>query len=314
MARQLRLDQVALRAIGALSDAAVPHALIKGVTTATWLYDPPRDYRDVDLLVPASRLGEAVNALVSNGVVVPVHGAPGEEAPHSLVLTTPRGAEVDLHVGLPALPPVGRSDRLWEVLASHISSFEVGGRLVPALDVPARCVVLALHAVASGHLSAQVREDFRRAREVVTPGEWGSALALASELGVTDYVTGAILVTDGVTAGGLEASVSLQIEGASPSAIQLERVLRLSPPAAFRMVAAELFPSRLMISRMFPDGAGRRASYLRGSLRRLRFLAARLPGAVREVRRARSSARSGDRRPGSVSGNGPNDPFASAGH
>ena len=60
IAHQIRLDLLAVAASAALAADGVPNALLKGPTTARWLYDPPRPYRDVDLLVPCSQLDRAV--------------------------------------------------------------------------------------------------------------------------------------------------------------------------------------------------------------------------------------------------------------
>lgn len=290
--RQLRLDHLAIVASGALSRDRVPHALIKGATTSQWLYDPPRDYRDVDMLVPASRLDAAVALLVDAGVVTPVHGRLGEEGGHSLVLVSAMGAELDLHVALPSLTPEPGSDALWEALEPHVQPFDIDGRAVPALDLTARCVVLALHVVASGQHSAQVREDFRRARQAVGAGGWAAAHDLAVRLGVSAHFDGAEALVDGLPLDAVPAEVRLRLSGGSASAIQIARLRTLPlhrvPGALWR----EAFPSRAFLARMFPAVASGDMSVTKARAVRLARLLRSVPHALAEVR----SARGGERR------------------
>lgn len=288
--RQLRLDHLAITASAVLAERHVPHALIKGATTSHWLYDPPRDYRDVDLLVPGSRLDAAVSALVEGGVASPAHGRLGEEGDHSLVLVSTIGAELDLHVALPSLTPEPGSDALWAALEAHLEPFDLDGRRLPALDVVARSVVLALHVVASGQHSEQVREDFRRARRVVSTDDWAAARHLASTLGVVMHFEAAEALVDGVALRAIPPEVRLRLSGGSASAIQLARLgalpLRRLPGAVWR----EAFPSRTFLTRMFPDVDAGRMSLSRARAVRLMGLIRSLPGALTELRRARRSS------------------------
>ncbi|MHA3704649.1 nucleotidyltransferase family protein, partial [Jatrophihabitans sp. YIM 134969] len=170
-AQQLRLDLLAVEASRVLSRADVPHALLKGPTTALWLYDEPRAYRDVDLLVPTSRAVRAAAVLADAGVAHPAAGRWGEEAEHSRLLVSPHGDELDLHVALPGTAPDG--DRLWTALAPHVVPFPVPDTgVVPALDTPARVLVLALHALAAGPHETTPADDLRRARAQAPASDW----------------------------------------------------------------------------------------------------------------------------------------------
>lgn len=288
---QLRLDHLAHQVSEALSRSGIPHALIKGPTTSLWLYDPPRPYKDVDLLVPASRLQDAARCLAGAGIVAAGSARPGEEAPHSLVLRTDRGAEVDLHFGLPSVPAAGDGDALWDALASHVEAFELSGRTLPALGPTARGLVLAVHAVNSGRRSERPLEDLRRARAALGAAGWTDVVTLARTIGVEDHLRVAEMLAQGHDTSSTRADVLLYVNGASGSAIQLERLLNLSVGRAARDLFSELFPSREMVSRMFPDLASRRAPYLRGCLRRWALLGRGLPRAVREVHAARRRSR-----------------------
>ena len=70
-----------------------------------WLYDPPRPYRYVDLLVPATRLRESVAVIERVGLAAASAGRVGEEAAHSLVMISRDSFELDLHLTLPMLAP-----------------------------------------------------------------------------------------------------------------------------------------------------------------------------------------------------------------
>src|ERR1700749_375013 len=106
-ANRLRLDLLSVQACDALAVAGIPHVLLKGPSTALWLYDPPRSYNDVDLMVPLSRVIEAAHALEAAGVASASAGRVGEEAEHSYLLISPEGFEVDVHISLPTVHPDG---------------------------------------------------------------------------------------------------------------------------------------------------------------------------------------------------------------
>ena len=294
LVRQLRLDHLAVTASRTLTAAGIPHALIKGPTTALWLYDPPREYRDVDLLLPLSQVGPAVKALVVDGVAEPGHAALGELAAHSLVVLAPGGAEIDVHVSLPGMrTPVG--DGLWQALAPRVRPFGLGGHEVPALDPVGRCLVIALHAVMSGGHDPQPLEDMRRARNALTDGQWPGVEELAVTLGVRAQLEAAVAVLEQRSVTGMPADVTLLVTGATGSAIQLERLSHVPISVAARTLARELFPTQAFVSRQFPDLAGKRAGYVRGWWRRVNRLCRNLPAAVGQVRRARRNARIGVR-------------------
>ena len=288
VAQQIRLDLLAVHASRVLDAADIPHALIKGPTTARWLYDPPRDYRDVDLLVPRSRAADAVRALHAADVAHPTAGSLGEEASHSQLLLSPTGIELDLHVTLPSLPlpPANDPDRLWTALADHLVPFDIDATDIPALDTPARYLVLALHALASPD-SEQVREDLRRASERLTPEERTRAESLANNLGLARHLQGALtLIGRGAVPALLPADVRLRLAGASSSAIQLERLsrepLRTLPGALWR----EAFPSPGFMRRANPGLPKTRRGLARAYARRLSGIARGLPRAVAEWRNA----------------------------
>lgn len=186
VALQMKLDRIAVQVSRALAADGIPHALIKGVTTARWLYDPPRRYNDVDVLVPASTVNDAARCLVAAGVARIARDRLGHAAGHSWVLLTPDKFEVDLHVTLPGLnTPVGRRrDRVWDALSRQLSWMDLDGTQVPVLSIPGRYVVLAMHLAASGPHNERVRIDFDMARRRVTTADKSTARMIAIEAGI----------------------------------------------------------------------------------------------------------------------------------
>lgn len=199
VASQLRLDALASSASGALSDAGIPHLLLKGPTTAVWLYDPPRRYADVDILIPRSLLKQATSCLAAAGVASPGFGRYGEGSLHSWTLRAlGANTELDLHVSLPSVPVDSDDpDQLWKKLSPHIEEFEIAGMssTVPALDVPGRCLVLALHCFRDGG-RGHALADLRLARQLATPEEWQAAGELARDLGVLSSFTAGLVFAE----------------------------------------------------------------------------------------------------------------------
>jgi hypothetical protein len=172
-ANNLRLDRLALDASRCLTAASIPHALIKGPTTSLWLYDPPRAYADVDLLVPETRLFDAVDALARAGVARGRAGGSLQEMGHSIELRDAAGYEVDLHRSLPSLPVDG--DTVWAVLSPHIVEFDLGSGCVPALDEVGRCLTVAFHALSGGGDLSRRWDDLKLAYARVDPRSWDEA-------------------------------------------------------------------------------------------------------------------------------------------
>src|SRR2546423_854023 len=113
----LRVDEVAAEVIGALREAGVPSILMKGASTAAWLYGDgsPRAYVDCDLLVAPADHAAAEATLSELGFEVGVadRDTPGWRLPSHEWF---RGQEiVDLHrtlIGAEASPA-----RAWAVLS-----------------------------------------------------------------------------------------------------------------------------------------------------------------------------------------------------
>lgn len=279
--QRLRLDLLAVAVSAQLARRDIPHALLKGPSTANWLYQPPRDYMDVDVLVPSSRVAATVAALTDAGIATASAGALGEEAPHSLLMVSSGGFEVDVHVSLPSVPPDG--DRVWDVLAPHVEPLDLGVGTVPALDTTGRCLVLALHALNSG--TDKTIQDLRRALAVADEGEWEAAAGLAGRLGVSDLFEAGLGTVD-PSRRALSPRAYLFATGAPSAALGLQR-LRDAPRRKLpRLIAREVLPSRGFMVKAYPGVTGRRFGLSRAHVLRWGGLLRALPAALRAIRAA----------------------------
>ncbi|MHB8342177.1 MAG: nucleotidyltransferase family protein [Mycobacteriales bacterium] len=283
LARQIRLDILAVQVSQALTGAGVRHALIKGPTTASWLYDPPRPYRDVDILIAWTDARTAVRALRRLGL----HTVDGwlDGAAHSRVLLTPEGWEVDLHRSLPGTAPgdTGRGERTWHVLAQHVIPFPLDGQPVRALDLPARCVVLALHALAAP-AGAQERQDLSRALTRASPATWQQAEQIAQSLGLRPELLAALARERGETDHQLPPAAYLRRQPGLAGT--LRRLLDADHTHLPALLARRILPSAGYMRYAFGPPSGR-GWLLRAHMHRWRRLAPQLP---RQLLRARSAA------------------------
>jgi hypothetical protein len=281
--QRLLLDVVAVDVSGCLKRAGIPHALLKGPSTAIWLYDPPRGYADVDVLVPLSRVPEVRTALESAGLAYAAAGEVGEEAQHSLLMLSPAGCEVDVHVSLPAIPPAG--DRVWEILAPHVEALDLGIGAVPALDEPARCLMLALHALGGGP-SGSAAHDLRRALAAATRERWREARELAREMGAEDLFLAGQAVGDTDPSGVvLSRRAHLHVTGAPSEALALQRLRDARRRDLPRLLWREAFPTLGFMRHAHPCTPGP-ISVTRMYAARWRRIGANLPSAIRAWRTA----------------------------
>ncbi len=280
-AERLRLDVLAVQLSESLTRSGVPHVLLKGPSTATWLYDPPRRYQDVDLLVPLSQVERAADVLALAGLATSRSGELGEEAPHSWLLHSREGFEVDLHISLPAMPADG--DRLWRALEPHhqLLTLDVGD--VPALDEVGRCLVLSLHCLMTP--IGKPLEDLRRAHRAVDGETWAEVDALADDLGVRDLVL-AGLSRIGDATPALSRRARLHLGDAPEAAFGLERLARARRRDLPQLVWQELIPSRGFMAHDLRLSDLRGRALAAAHLRRWRRLARQLPAAVRAFRSA----------------------------
>lgn len=283
-ANNLRVDRVAVEASRCLTEAGVPHAVIKGPTTSLWLYDPPRAYADVDLLVPQSRLGEAIEALRLGGVAEGSAGGSMHEISHSVELRTPAGFEIDLHRSLPSLPAAG--DRVWSALAPHVVDFDLGADVIPALDEAGRCLVIAFHALSGGGDLSRRWDDLTLAHARIEGSFWDQARLLAGALDAADLFDAALTRVGVAPAQPLSRRGRLALHDALAEVVTLDRLATTPWREVPSFLLRELWPSREFIRRSYPELGGRRFGVIGARIRRWFRLGRALPSTLRALRDA----------------------------
>ena len=177
-ARALAADAAGAEVIAGLRAAGLDSILLKGATTAQWLYeDEPRPYVDADILVDPGRVLEAAGILEQLGFRpveqhVSEHGHPWRRSSD--------GAEVDLHVSIwgPHLPP----GALWDELLRSTQAAQIGSVQVRVLTLPARALHVVLHALQHEGRSPKALEDLRRVIQRAPLEVWLEAERLADRL------------------------------------------------------------------------------------------------------------------------------------
>ena len=189
----------------ALDGAGIPWLTFKGPVLAELAYDPPhlREYVDIDVLVPATHLQEAVRRLEAVGY--------RRGGPDWSVLKRERAGEVTLLSGGGVL-----LDLHWELLndwqareafsvpttvqligrARHVV---VGGISVPSLDPVDTLIHLALHASTSGGWRLVWLEDLARAQS--GRGAAGPALTTRARQARAGLVLASLLLRSERTLG-----------------------------------------------------------------------------------------------------------------
>lgn len=188
MARNLAVDVVTAEVTTALRMADIPCLLLKGPSTARWLYgaDERRSYSDCDLLVPPTRIGRAGEVLSQMGFRREIEGEITNDVPrHAHGWERPRdGGAVDLHQTLPFVRVSPQS--AWATLSEDAETMTIAGASVKVLRPPARAFHVALHAAQHGASFAQPVSDLGRALDRVPLEVWEEGARIANALGATE--------------------------------------------------------------------------------------------------------------------------------
>jgi hypothetical protein len=257
-AENLLIDSLAAEMFGSFRAAGVSAILLKGPSTALWLYGiGERPYGDVDLLVAPWGMEGASSTLEELGFsCTSVYGLRDRRS----ATDWKRGwASVDVHAALNLLEH-GDPQRNWEILAARTEILEVAGGPLPVLQPPARLVSIVLHSLHDaleceryGFSSAQSREDMRRALSIVEHDTWAEAARVAHLLNAAGEF-GAGLRRMG--AGDLAESIGLPtgeprnvriraaaVDGATESAaLTADHLFHLTPVEKTAWVLLKLFP------------------------------------------------------------------------
>ncbi len=296
-----RIDATTGECVRALDAAGIPQLLLKGPTTARWLYadGAPRPYCDSDLLVPADRRREALAVLERLGFVDRWAGTRPEAGTGyavSLYRTHADGSRdaVDLHHGLGLVTDPGTP--VWNVLSRDAADLELAGGRVRMPGEAGRCLVVALQVAQDGPTGAKALEDLRRARRIGDAAAWAQACGLAAELGVAQAVRLACDLAGtplpGVTTGWADAPLDLRlrVRGAARGAASLAGIGQRRGRDRLRYVLHRALPPRSFMAECYD--ARTTPALVRAHVRRLGTIAALLPRAVRDLTAAGRPPRS----------------------
>jgi Uncharacterised nucleotidyltransferase len=297
----LRVDSVTREVVTAMRDAGIRTVLLKGPSTAAWLYggNAARPYGDSDLLVAPGAYPQAGHVLRELGFspVVDLWHSGSQEW-----LRSSDASCVDLHrslIGVLASPQT-----VWDELASETETLGVGGIEVEVLRIPARALHVALHAAQHGEEAGRPREDLTRALRSADERVWRQAADLARRIdAVSAFAAGLRLDPAGELlaerlelSGGPLPSVALRAGPGIPVAIALESLAReRSLRARARLSLRSLVPSPLYMRRWSAMHMTRWPTAVRGRplglavayLWRPIWILLRLPKAISAWRRAR---------------------------
>jgi hypothetical protein len=294
--RTMVIDEQTARIATQFEQAGIDCILVKGPVIASWLYaDAIRAYTDSDLLVADAHFDRAAALLFMDGFrdELAVMGHPRLESPIARGMRRGPLESIDLHVTLPGLgaPP----SVVWDALWADARRQTVGGRAVAVPDHPAVLLHLALHVAHDPNLGKPL-EDLRRGIRVADTDDWRRAAGLAERLdGLDAFASGlrqlpegaALAPTLGVDHAG---SVDLDLRRAAvPTAEGLNELLKpgMTLSARCLVVLGELFPKPSFMRWWTPLARrGTRGLVASYPLRWL-WLAAKLPGGLAELRRAR---------------------------
>lgn len=185
--RALTIEVEACEVVTALRRNDVEPLLLKGPSIARWLYadDDLRSIGDIDLLVHPADRSKAEAALKALGMSSRYDGtSPAWAEEHADAwLSSRRTFAVDLHRHLWGVAVEPRD--AWQVLWADHAVLSLTG--TPSVDVavpslPARMLLIALHAAHHGAPGCKAVEDLRRACETQDEELWRRAVDLGGRL------------------------------------------------------------------------------------------------------------------------------------
>ena len=289
VARSLATDAAGAEVLRTLDTAGVIAVLLKGATVADWLYPgEARPYVDTDVLVAPTQAAAAADVLVRLGFVpyprfVSPHAHPWQRAAD--------GAEIDLHITV--WGPHRTPEALWRELQAWLMTGIVAGVEVRVPTLPARALLIVLHAAQHRANLTRPREDLRRALAFVPKDIWREAERLGDRLwALGEMADGLMLDPSGAALLQelpLARAAATVNRGGPPLAVGLARLRHTRGAGAKLAVAVRAFaPPELGDPRgtqAGDDAAGRTYAGRAG------WLLARIPGTVRGAYRAWRTSR-----------------------
>lgn len=258
--RALSIDATAGAVVDDLRSSGIRPLLLKGPSFARWLYADPveRRYGDIDLIVSPDQFERTERRLAAAGFTHMLDGAAASE----LVSTRGwygHGVVVELHR---SFHQVGASDdAAWRELSAATERIPLGSTWVEVPGLAARCMLVALHAVAHGREVEQPLRDLERAIERAGEADWAAAAAMARRLDAAAAMAiGLRLVRTG-------APLADRL-GLSPARASTDAILRASTPPRTSVSIDRLARTpgalpklRFLARRIFPTPAGMRWRY-----------------------------------------------------
>ena len=257
--RQPRLEKSLQEAIGAIANAGVPCALLKGPFLGARLYGDAalRPSVDLDLLVAAADVDLAIAALGDEGwrVQRPASARWHRRHHHHLHLCRPGAPDVELHfralVGFGGTLPA-------EDLLGRTSSSEFLGRPVRLLAPEDEALYLAVHAAGHGLARLLWLVDLKGLLAMHPGLDWGAVVARARGCGLRRAAAfsfaaasdlGAEIPPEALALSPLRrraairagrAALELERPGSTAGALALNAVLADGPLPAARFVSVHL--------------------------------------------------------------------------
>jgi hypothetical protein len=288
------VDRLAVSVSGQFREAGIDHLVVKGPAIAHWLYGPDevRTYGDVDVLVRQPDWDRAVALLHRHGFDDAMAGMahPRMESYASHPYRSVAG-DVDLHATFKGL--TADMDAVWEAFSEGREVLRLPEGELEMPSEAARLMHVALHA--AQHLDGKAVDDLERALDQLSDDHWHAAAEVAAATGgMAAFLSGLRTVQAGRNLAmrlrfpDVHSVESLLHSSGVPLA---EALHQLATEPGWRAKAAlawrEAFPTSdfmrwsSTLARRGPLGL------LAAYVRRQVYLASRLPGALRALRRAR---------------------------
>lgn len=304
-AQRLSVDYAAASVIRAFDARGIPYILVKGPSTARWLYEPEdgRAYVDCDLLVPPDRFDDAVSVLVNLGYQPELdeNEMPHWWREHALAsVSSQDGTLVDLHRSLPGALVTG--EQLWATLSASTETLRVGNAMATVLVEPARLVHVALHAAQHAG-STRDLDMLGRAIDRVDGHTWRAAALLASSINATAaFQRGLCFLPAGSELArrlGLSAVPLIDVELRAAGAAEALTVARLlstrGPRAQLALIRHKVVPPSTFMRKWSPMARRGRIGLAIAYVWRPLWIVSRTPRALRAWDRARRVRRDGSR-------------------
>jgi hypothetical protein len=286
-----------------LGAAGIPCLHIKGPTVATWLYEPgERPWGDVDILLPPSRMDDALEVLLAARFSYRDPGLRWRTSEdHALTLNyDPDGqaqrkvaAEVDIHHRFLGID--GDPEQVFAELWRRREPTRLAGLEVWFPDIATRSLIAVLNA-ARDPRGAKAPKDLRRLLDAATDADWARTIALARRVDASQALRAGleiepagreIVARTSLADVTVSPAVRLRAEGSSRTAVRIQELRSFGTMKKLRMVAGWVVPSPAVIRMREPAAAGSAWRMGRAYLARYRQGARELSASVREMRERR---------------------------